>query len=45
VGAVDKVVPVDVTIRGCPPTPTALLHGILALLEPASTHSGSGLSL
>ena len=29
VGAVDKVIPVDVYIPGCPPNPCALLHGIL----------------
>ncbi len=28
-GGVDKVVPVDVFIPGCPPNPHALLHGIL----------------
>jgi len=33
VGAVDKVVPVDLRIRGCPPDPIALLKGLLALLE------------
>jgi Ni,Fe-hydrogenase III small subunit len=31
-GAVSKVVPVDLTIQGCPPTPTQLLQGLLALL-------------
>ena len=35
-GGVDKVVPVDLHIGGCPPTPTDLLTGLLALLEPAS---------
>ena len=34
VGGVSKVVPVDLHIRGCPPRPTALLAGLLALLEP-----------
>src|SRR5205823_9357875 len=33
VGGVAAVVPVDLHIRGCPPTPTALLEGLLALLE------------
>ncbi|HRP34362.1 MAG TPA: NADH-quinone oxidoreductase subunit NuoB [Gammaproteobacteria bacterium] len=32
-GAVDKVVPVDLQIPGCPPTPGQLLAGILALLQ------------
>lgn len=33
VGGVSRVVPVDLHIRGCPPNPTQLLTGILALLE------------
>lgn len=32
-GGVDAVVPVDLIIRGCPPTPYALLAGLLALIE------------
>ena len=32
VGAVAKVVPVDLVIRGCPPTPMQLLEGLLSLL-------------
>ncbi|MGE0119155.1 MAG: NADH-quinone oxidoreductase subunit B family protein [Dongiaceae bacterium] len=35
VGGVADVLPVDLRIRGCPPDPTALLKGLLALLEPA----------
>src|SRR5574337_374711 len=31
-GAVANVIPVDVAIHGCPPTPTALLQGILAAI-------------
>ncbi|HXQ10941.1 MAG TPA: NADH-quinone oxidoreductase subunit NuoB [Caulobacteraceae bacterium] len=31
-GGVSAVVPVDLTIPGCPPSPTALLGGLLALL-------------
>jgi Ni,Fe-hydrogenase III small subunit len=33
VGGVSAVVPVDLHIRGCPPRPTQLLKGLLALLE------------
>jgi len=33
VGAVENVIPVDLRIRGCPPTPTQLLQGLLALLD------------
>jgi Ni,Fe-hydrogenase III small subunit len=32
VGGVATVVPVDLVIRGCPPTPTQLLRGLLSLL-------------
>lgn len=32
-GGVSAVVPVDLHIRGCPPSPTRLLEGLLALLE------------
>jgi Ni,Fe-hydrogenase III small subunit len=31
-GGVEAVVPVDLRIPGCPPTPTALLKGLLTLL-------------
>ena len=33
VGSVSKVVPVDLHIPGCPPSPMALLKGLLALVE------------
>ena len=33
VGGVSEVIPVDLHISGCPPTPTAMLQGLLALLE------------
>jgi NADH-quinone oxidoreductase B subunit len=35
VGGVSEVIPVDLHIPGCPPTPTAMLKGLLALLERA----------
>lgn len=34
VGGVGEVLPVHLHIRGCPPDPTALLEGLLVLLEP-----------
>src|SRR3974390_3167581 len=33
IGAVSNVMPVDLVIGGCPPTPTQLLQGLLALLS------------
>jgi Ni,Fe-hydrogenase III small subunit len=35
-GGVDAIVPVDLHIRGCPPTPLQLLQGLLALLQQGS---------
>ncbi len=36
VGGVSAVLPVDLHIRGCPPSPITLLKGLLALLESVS---------
>jgi Ni,Fe-hydrogenase III small subunit len=38
VGGVSEVIPVDLHIPGCPPSPTQLLRGLLALLQ----HVGGG---
>jgi Ni,Fe-hydrogenase III small subunit len=44
VGSVDKVIPVDLHIRGCPPQPIELLKGLLALLERAASRRRRGRS-
>ncbi len=36
IGGVSNVLPVDLHVRGCPPSPTDLLKALLALLEQAS---------
>ena len=41
VGGVSEVVAVDLHIRGCPPSPTDLLKGLLALLEPTNTQESA----
>jgi len=33
VGAVERIIPVDLVVPGCPPTPTVLMQGLLALLQ------------
>jgi Ni,Fe-hydrogenase III small subunit len=33
VGGVSKVIPVDLSIRGCPPSPVEILKGLIALLD------------
>jgi Ni,Fe-hydrogenase III small subunit len=34
IGAVSRVIPVNLHVRGCPPRPVQLLEGLLRLLEP-----------
>jgi Ni,Fe-hydrogenase III small subunit len=41
-GAVENVIPVDVKISGCPPTPLQLLQGLLAALGGGSAAGMSG---
>ena len=40
VGPVDRVIPVDITIAGCPPEPTDILRGILEALDRPSGQRG-----
>jgi len=35
-GGVSDVIPVDLHLRGCPPSPTDLLRGLIALMENSS---------
>ncbi len=41
-GGVSAILPVDLHISGCPPSPTALLRGLLALLETVQSDRQSG---
>lgn len=38
-GRVANVIPVDVTVPGCPPTPLQLMQGILAAIAPAASQN------
>ena len=42
VGGVNSVVPVDLHIPGCPPSPLQLLKGLLALLDNGTKHARIG---
>jgi NADH-quinone oxidoreductase subunit B len=42
VSGVDRFVPVDVYIPGCPPTPQALLHGLITLQQKVDTETIRG---
>ena len=39
IGGVSQVVPVDLHIPGCPPPPTAILQGLLALLDQSAKNT------
>jgi Ni,Fe-hydrogenase III small subunit len=39
VGPLSSVIPVDLIIRGCPPTPLQLLAGLIALIETSAGRS------
>ncbi len=40
-GGVSEAIPVDLHIRGCPPSPVALLEGLIALVDQASRAGAS----
>jgi Ni,Fe-hydrogenase III small subunit len=39
IGAVEKPIPVDLHIRGCPPRPIDLLRGLIALIDKAAARA------
>jgi len=42
VGGVSSVVPVDLHVRGCPPSPVAILRGLIALVTSTNRQAGLG---
>ena len=42
VKGVDRVVPVDVYVPGCPPTPDSLMYGLLKLQEQVAEFQKTG---
>ena len=45
VSGIDKFLPVDVYIPGCPPTPQSLLNGLIALQKKVDKESLKGSAL
>ncbi|HEY8863993.1 MAG TPA: hydrogenase, partial [Candidatus Dormibacteraeota bacterium] len=41
-GPLDSVLPVDVYIPGCPPSPSALIHGLLLAISRAEERHRAG---
>ena len=41
VGPVEAILPVDLRIPGCPPTPAAIAEALLELIDSPSSHAGS----
>jgi len=41
IGGVSATIPVDLHIRGCPPNPTALLQGLIALVDKSASSIAS----
>jgi Ni,Fe-hydrogenase III small subunit len=41
IGGVSAAIPVDLHIRGCPPNPTALLQGLIALVDKSASSIAS----